>query len=371
MIEDLIKKDFEKVQSNSKVSEIIELIRKEEALAVFEDKEFLGIVSIGDVIERDYPSEAKINKMTRKNIPKIEKNKLEETEVAKMFLDSKFKAIPIFEKNKLEGLLYEKDLIKNSKDFLKKSDKEPKKIMKEPVLIKDSEKIGKARSLIKNEMISRIPVVDEDDKCVGILESVDFLKTINPKEGIGSEEIVSDEIPEKELLVTTIMNSQPVATEDTASWEKIIELMIKHDKTYVLFLEDDKPVGIITPKDILEIIVSSEEREGVYVQITGLDNIENFFDREKIDKMIEDFIQKIGKIYKEIEYMFVHIKSSQDTGGDKLYSIRTRILTPVGLYVSKSSEWNAIASVDEALGRLEKQIIKDHEKRKDSRISKS
>ncbi|MCD6398937.1 MAG: hypothetical protein J7L08_03370, partial [Candidatus Aenigmarchaeota archaeon] len=65
------------------------------------------------------------------------------------------------------------------------------------------------------------------------------------------------------------------------------------------------------------------------------------------------------------EYMFIHIKTSQDTGGDKLYLIRARILTPTGLYVSKSTEWNAIASMSETLDRLERQIIKDHQKSKD------
>jgi len=366
MIKNLIKEDFKRIEINSELSEIVNIMKnEEEALAVFEDGNFVGILSINDFMERIYPTNTKIKTLVKKNIPKFEIEELDFIKICKTFLENKFKAIPIFSGDELKGLIYEKDLVKNSLKFLKKSGKNTKELVEPPITITQEETVGRARNLMKKEMISRLPVIDEDGKIIGIVESKDFLKIINLKEGPGPGEIIGNQIKEDEFLVTSIMEKQFSSIEEPLTWENIIENMKKNNKSYVLILKNNKPVGIITSKDILEIIASTEKKEGIYVQITGFEHIENVFDREKIDSMIEDFIQKIGKIYKNIEYMFIHIKTSQDTGGDKLYLIRARILTPAGLYVSKSTEWNAIASMNETLDRLERQIIKDHQKSKD------
>lgn len=367
MIGNLVKRDFAKVTPETKLSKIIgKLAENEEAVAVFDGNNFLGLISANNLIERDYPSDTKAKSLIRKNVPKID----ESTDIinaSKLLLENDLKALPVFSGGKIKGLLYEKDLIKNCKEYVEKSGKAIKDIIHAPITIEKSETVGKARTVVRENDISRLPVVDENGYLVGIVDTKDFLKTITPNEGMGIKDLAGESLPEYEYPITTISDPSPLTVDSLNSWKDAIELMKKHNKSYVLILRDKKPVGIITPKDILEVIASLEEQEKVYVQITGLDNIENLFDREKIDKMIEDFIKKIGKIYNRIEYMFVHIKSSQNKGGDRLYSVRNRILTPVGLYVSKASGWNAIATVNETLDKLEKQIIKEHQKSKDLR----
>lgn len=365
MDEKIIRKDFPKTTPETELSKIVNIFSNGvEAIPVFKDKKYAGMISINNITKRDYPAKTKVKKLMRKNIPKANK-KMDFIELCKLVLKNDIKALPVFENEEFLGLIYEKDLIRNSEKYLSKTNKNMEDIIAVPETIKKDKKIGKVRKVLREKNISRIPVVDEEERLVGIIDTVDFLKTINPEESLGREDFSGENLPEKELSITTIMDPSPTIIRRSASWKEVIKKMEDKDKSYVLITKEDKPVGIVTPKDILEIIISLEEVEGVYVQITGLKKVENFFDREKIDKMIKNFIQKIGKIYKEIEYMFVHIKTYQESGKDKRYSIRTRILIPLGLYVSKSSEWNAIASVNEALNKLEKQILKDHEKHKD------
>ena len=110
---DLVRKDYVKVNPETKISEIVsKMVKGEEAVVVCDGKEFIGIISDNEIIDRDYPIETKAKTLVRKNIPKVEE--IDSMKVAKMFLENNIKAIPVFSKNELIGLLYEKDFIRNS-----------------------------------------------------------------------------------------------------------------------------------------------------------------------------------------------------------------------------------------------------------------
>jgi len=361
-ISKIIRSEFPKIEANTTVSEIISIFLDGfESVPVFDNKKFHGIVSINDLIIKDYDAKAKVGNIARKNIPKC-KEDINFIEAAKLFLNNDIKAVPIFSGENLTGLLLEKDLIRNSKLILSEVNKTTKDVANMPDIISINDTIGKARKLIRDNKISRIPVIDENRKLVGIVDSTDFLKTINPKNS-DKETIMGDAMPEHKLSITTIMDKIPLTVENHIPLKDAVELMEKHNKSYVLITSENEPIGIVTPKDILEVIASMEEKKGVYVQIAGLDNIENSFDKEKISKMIEDSIQKIGKMFDNLEYMFVHIKSQKNEGGDRLYSTRARISTPLGLFVSKASNWNPVGAINETLNKLERQIIEEREKR--------
>ncbi len=364
-VNNFLRKDFLKVGPDTKISEIAaKMMKGEEAAAVVDGSRFLGIISANNLIDRDYPAETKAKNLARKNVPKIEGD-LDIFKLAKMFLENNIKAIPVLSGGKLLGLVFESDIVQNSETCLSESNKTVKEIASMPVVISRDENIGKARTLTQENDINRLPVIDSEGRLEGVIDIEGFLKTVNPQESMGKKDSAGDYTPEYRLSVTTIMNRNPVTTVENINCNKIVKLFKKYNTSYVIITSDKKPVGIVTSKDILELVASLKKKEGVYVQISGLEEIEDSFERDKIDSLIEDSVKKIGKIYGGIEYLFLHIKSSQKEGEQKLYSIRTRILTPVGLYVSKSQGWNPIKTADEALERLERQVTEDHEKHRE------
>src|SRR4030042_3448644 len=303
--------------------------------------------------------DTKARHLVRKNMPRIEDG-VEISEAARVCLENNVKAVPVFSKKEITGLLYEKDLVRNADCIDKKKTTED--ISTVPEVIQKNENIGKARAIVKDKNISRLPVVDENGKLVGVVDISDFLKTVNPKESVGRKDMKGDVVPEHNLPVTTIMNDSPIYVEGNISCRDVIEIFKKKDSSYLIITKEMEPMGIVTSKDILEMIASSEKGDGVYIQTTGLNHIEDLFEREKVDSVIEEYGKKIGKIYEGIEYFFIHIKSSHKKGEQSLYSVRTRVSTAVGLYVSMSSGWSLITVVQEAMERLERQIIQDHQK---------
>ena len=105
----IIREDFVKFTPETKISEIVgEMINGEEAVAIFDENNFIGIISITDIITRDYPVETKAKNLVRRNVPKININ-ADFINIAKVFLENNIKAVPVFEEEELKGLLYEKD----------------------------------------------------------------------------------------------------------------------------------------------------------------------------------------------------------------------------------------------------------------------
>ena len=173
----IIRKDFVKVGLDTKISEIVgKMLEGEEAVVVCDGNDFIGIISANELIDRDYPIETKAKTLVRKNIPKM-KGEIDFIKAAKMFLENGVKAIPVFSKNELIGLLYEKDFIRNP-EYLKETKKTITDIASVPEVVKKDDSIGKARTIIKENNVSRLPVVDEEGKLVGIIDVLDFLKVV-------------------------------------------------------------------------------------------------------------------------------------------------------------------------------------------------
>ena len=82
--------------------------------------------------------------------------------------------------------------------------------------------------------------------------------------------------------------------------------------------------------------------------------------------MIEDSLVKISKLYK-IYSFFAHVKKHQEHGEKAKYSIRTRLRTEKGTFISRSYDWDLRDAMNSAMRKLEKIIIKGKIEEKDRR----
>ncbi len=84
--------------------------------------------------------------------------------------------------------------------------------------------------------------------------------------------------------------------------------------------------------------------------------------------MVRDTLQRLSEVYKPISF-FVHVKKYERGGSRRKYSVRVRLRTNKGMFISKSSKWDIRDAVGEALDRLElilfkkKSTIKDRIRR--------
>ena len=134
-----------------------------------------------------------------------------------------------------------------------------------PVTIGPEETVADAARCMLNENVSCLPVVDGDNKVVGILTHTDF--GLHPRfrpladnvysllgSSVSPRHIadVSQRVGSK--LVRDVMPRRVFAVAGDTPIEKVVELMLRQGIHRVPVTEDERLVGVITRHDFLKLI---------------------------------------------------------------------------------------------------------------------
>lgn len=280
--------------------------------------------------------------------------------IVRALLDGPYRAVPILDDGYV-GLVTERSVLQPS--LLADLDQRAEEVMNPPITIDPDATIGRARSVMRKEDIGRLPVV-EKDRLVGVLEWSSILELSRPKDGqtrghIDKRgEVTQDDKISVQALVEggahTVGRDTPV--------REVAASMRDREVSYAVVVDQGKLVGIMTAQDILELVVTRVATgEGVWIQVSGAQELEDL-DHARIIKHVESQVEKIARIHGGSEFFYLHIKRYHTDGTRTKWSIRTRMMTPVGAFFSKGHGYELLDVVDDTLDRLERQIIDDHEK---------
>lgn len=370
-VDDVLPLDFEKISKEEHLSKAKGIFENKNiyALCVYdEDDNFVGLTTERNLAERGVPAHTKLKSLIY-NPPKI-KPEDSLVDASKKVLDSGYDAAPVFDNDEVISALTEYNIIGIVRKADELADEETKKYASEIIKIGISEDIGKARHIMHEEGVSRLPVIDESGELTGVVTLRDIIKTIQPNDRIGERDVAGEKIPHYEIPISSIMDNKPLTIDGETDLKTVAEHMHKKKNYSAIIVENKKPQGVLAPKDIIEFIASLKQEEGVYLQITGMPDVDSFV-KDKMHDTIDKTVQKIGRIYEGLEYLVVHIKEHNKGGKQTKYTIRTRFKTPVGMFVSKDWDWDLLTALDKSLDNLERQVIEDHEKKKDRRKGKS
>jgi len=158
------------------------------------------------------------------------------------------------------------------------------------------------------------------------------------------------------IKVSSMMNKTPILAQKKTSLNEIASLMLKKGTDGVVITENDYPIGIVSMKDLLEAYVFSLGERGIFYQIIGIDEDDDFV-LPTVERMIKDTVQKVSKIFKP-QFFFLHVKKYSKKGKIK-YSVRVRFKTNKRTFISKSYAWDLRDAIDDALTKLERIVIKE------------
>jgi CBS domain-containing protein len=151
-------------------------------------------------------------------------------------------------------------------------------IMKKDVLtLKPDQTIAEAVKFLSENMIGGAPVVDKENRLLGILSEVDIIKTLKTKttklsmvfpssHSLGltfQESIVFKEIQDAfeeigHMEVRDIMTSDIITAGPDQTLEEVAPNLLKEHVKRVPILEDDRVIGIITRRDIIKGLISEK-----------------------------------------------------------------------------------------------------------------
>ena len=365
LVKDTIAEEIISISPEDPISKLISLIEKDNLreIIITDKGKFKGIVYSKDISNKGIkdPSKTKVSNLMRFPAPTVSADQ-DINDAAEMIFKTGLRSLPIIENEKVIGLISLSDIINYASKIKEFRQTVAEVIMSQPEIIESDTDIGKARILMREKNISRIPVVDKKQNLVGIVTIFDLLKAVKPIERMDFYSMSAEKEKLMEIPVSTIMNTTPVTVDRSRTLNEIVSLMKENKTDGVIVIENSKPIGMVTEKDLLEVYVSSLKKKGVYYQISGLTDEDDFI-LATVDRMIRDTLQKLSKIYNP-QFFFLHVKKYGKSGKIK-YSIRTRFKTDKGIFVSKSYAWDLRDAVNSALDNLEKIMIKKIETKRD------
>lgn len=243
----------------------------------------------------------------------------------------------------------------------------------------EEDSIEEARHKMLDNNISRLPVLDENGKMTGMLDSTSILKTIVPKESpsaggtsgpTGKETKIAggnQKLKMTNIDVSEVMDRTPLTHEGHMSGREAIELMNNKESGEIIITDDDYPVSVVAVKDFIDYVADFQIRDTMLVQITGLEVAEEkAVVHEKIEKTMRG---TIGRKVDKPKDLTVRVRKSDKDGKKHRYEFTVKLDCEYGIITAQEEGWEMMDVLDTALGDINTQVRKEKEKRDDRRKS--
>ncbi|MEM0438125.1 MAG: CBS domain-containing protein [Candidatus Micrarchaeia archaeon] len=331
------------MDANEPVSAAVaKIMRGEPCVIVLKNGHYYGIFDELDVREVADPSREKVGNLAER-APVITEN-MDTLTAVRMFLDGRFKTLPVVTEDGYKVIRRNK-LLK----YLHKNKMLPKatvgEVMTMPVLtLESNEPVGHAREVMRKNNVRRV-VVTENGKIAGVLAMRDIISIAEVPTGrlpFVKEKHRSDTLPIKNYMREEVYMLPP-----TASVSEAVQLLQDSDASSVVVAEKGRPLGIVSVRDLFEVIATQKSQLPIY--FSGMDRRDEEYMPE-VRSTIERAVEKLEDIAR-IEYVAVHYKKQRYTGLRSMYEVKVRAKSDSIVSVS-ASDWDIRSATQKAAREL-------------------
>ena len=264
-IKNLMSEDIITIDKDQNLSDALKLLRKHNIsrLPVTNNKELVGIISERDIANSLGSSKYESMPASRLHISSIMVKEvftvpqtMKLDEVARLMLDNGIGSVPVIdEDDKMVGIVSKADFVTLAVGIAFDKIVVKEIMTKDLVEVSSTERLIHARRQMIESHVGRLPVVD-DGGLVGIVTSKDLMRAFIDFRKKVPEKYQKSQI--KEVLVGDVMSSNPKFTSKEATISEVAKIMIETGFNGLPVVDDDEIVGIITQTDILRLIEKLE-----------------------------------------------------------------------------------------------------------------
>ncbi|WP_254536260.1 CBS domain-containing protein [Halomarina litorea] len=356
-IADIATREYVEVDADERLSKVRSIFEHENprGVIVTNDGGYTGVITQQQLLQSHVEDDTKAGAMV-KAAPKVERT-ADIRDVARMLVEGGTKVAPVFEGDGLWGIVTADailDAVVDNLDVLTVEQIYTDNI----VTVTEDTHIGRAINLLRENGISRLPVVNEDGRLSGMVTTHDIVDVAVRTMSKATEGDRAGDIDRILDLPVYDEMSSPVVTidlEDTV--DEAVELMFEYGYSGLVVTpeyDDSMPAGILTKTDILRALSYTEE-EHMDVQITNIDLLDTIT-RDDIRQSIEQVVQK----YQQMSVQHAHVrfqKHREKLRGTPLIQCQIRLRTNRGQVAGSGEGYGAESGFRVALDKLERNVI--------------
>ncbi len=362
-ITDIAVEEFVEVEADTRVAKIRSIFDREnpKGIVVMDDGDYIGVMGEKQLIQSHIEDDTKATAIVESarsggSPPRVSRHD-DVREVCRMLVEGDVKIAPVYEGDNLWGVIAADDILQAVQENLEAIT--VRDIATSSVVtIEEDEHVGKAINRLRENSISRLPVVNEAGELTGILTTndiVDFVVRDERRQGSedrrGEVERMLD-LPIYDLMTSPVLTVTPGETVDGA-----VSTMFENNVSGLVVsstAEGANVVGVLTKTDVLRALTHTEE-ESMDVQITNI-NLLDVLTREDV---VEDIAAVVDK-FQEMNVLHAHVRFTQHKEklrGTPLLRCQIRLRTTQGQVAGSGEGYGAEHAFHVALDRLERNVL--------------
>ena len=359
-LKDIIVDGFPTLGEDDTVTDCLSAMRKSgfQEIPVTQNGNYLGMVKYSSLLRKKSATPATKVKAVMASLPTLTCIS-SVTEVAEIMVKENCRQLAVLDGKKITNVVSRNKLVGLASKMGALKDYKVWEIMTSPVVTaKESEMLSEAIDTMIDLDIRTLPVIDRLGNLSGVLGMNEVIEN-SWKAGERSVSTLNKS-PSTQIPVSTIAVTNVITVDWEDSIADVARIMADKSISTLPVMDGDEIVGVVTEFDIVELIANCGERDGLFVQISGLSEE----DRIYADAMYSDIqteMQKITKIVKP-ESLNIHVARYNETGDRKKYSLIGKLFYNGRVLNAKQIGWDLIQANKDLLKKFESAIKSDKDK---------
>jgi CBS domain-containing protein/ribosome-associated translation inhibitor RaiA len=357
-IEDIATEEYIQVDPDKRLGKVRSLFEQEnpKGIVATDDDGYAGIITERQLLQSHIEDDAKVNVLMRTNVPRIDRDE-DIRNVARMLVEGGTKVAPVFEDDGLWGIITEDAILEavlNNLDVLT-----VEQIFTDDVVtLREDDHLGKAINYLRENDISRLPIVNESGRLSGMVTThdiADFAVRTMERQHSGDRSGDTDRM--LDLPVYDMMNSPVETTTHEESVTDAVERMFDTGSAGLgapPAAADEEVDGILTKTDVLRALTYTEE-ENMDVQITNIELLDTIARTD-----IQEAITEVADKYQAMQVHHAHVRLSEHKErlrGTPLIHCQIRLRTNRGQAAGTGEGYGSDTAFRVALDKLERNVL--------------
>jgi len=353
---EIIETDYATVSSSETVSKTISLFSSSEIYeALVMNSKIAGIVTVRDTLKVLNPERTSISRIMFK--PPNMQVEAPIYDIAEALISNRIRILPVLEGGSIKGVVKQKAILNKMIHCSDLSEFTAQDLMVSNLVTANSnDSAAIVKNLMLNRGISHTPVIDEKGRLKGIITAADLVSNFFKQRG---RVTVGERKGEKEktlnVSIKGIIDKHPLDVTPKTAITTVVKEMISLNKGYCLVVEKAKPIGIITPRDILSLLSEFKPRIQIPLYIFGLKG-EDEGQLELAKRKLERVANRGQKMHPDLLEFVVHGKVSKTAAEKKRYAIKAKVITTKETLSVNAAGWDLPSAFDLLTDRIDKRL---------------